>query len=71
MKEQLNNPITRTLPALANESGEAEWCYQNRGVHGKQLLDAVQTGEAQILTRDKLVARVAASKKSPANVVAL
>ncbi|HMC57849.1 MAG TPA: hypothetical protein VKJ01_01535, partial [Candidatus Solibacter sp.] len=50
---------------------EADWWYQNREVHGKELLAAVRSGEAQILTKEKLLARIAASKKKPAPVVAL
>ena len=44
---------------------------ENREVHGKELLAAVKSGEAQILTREKLLARLEASKKKPAPVVAL
>ena len=40
-------------------------------MHGKQLLAAVKSGEAQRLTKEKLNARIAASKKTPAPVVAL
>ena len=61
----------RTLPVFATEAEEAEWWFQNREVHSKQLLAAVRTGAAQTLTAGKLRARIAASKKAPAPVVAL
>ncbi len=61
----------RTVPMFATEAEEAEWWYKNRNVHGKQLLAAVKSGKAQILTKGKLLARTAASKKTPAPVVAL
>ena len=59
------------VPGFATEAEEAKWWYKNREVHGKQLLDAVRSGEAQILTREKLLERIAAAKKKPAPVVAL
>jgi predicted DNA binding CopG/RHH family protein len=61
----------RVVPAFATEAEEAEWWYKNRNVHGKQLLSAVKTGEAQVLTREKLLERLAASKRKAAPVVAL
>jgi hypothetical protein len=42
-----------------------EWWYKNRNIHGKQLLAAVKSGEAQVLTKEKLQERIAASKKTP------
>ncbi len=61
----------RVVPAFATEAEEADWWYQNRDTHGKQLLSAVKSGEAQVLTKEKLRERIAASKKAPAPVVAL
>jgi hypothetical protein len=61
----------RIVPRFATEAEEADWWYQNREVHGKDLLAAVRSGEAQILTKEKLLARIEASKKKPAPVVAL
>jgi predicted DNA binding CopG/RHH family protein len=59
------------VPAFATEAEEADWWYQNRKIHDKELLAAVRSGEAQILTKEKLLARIAASKKAPAPVVSL
>ena len=67
MKKQTKH----VLPAFATEAEEAEWWYKNRNVHGKQLLAAVKSGRAQVLTKEKLRERIAASKKTPAPVVAL
>ena len=71
MKKQNGKQPKRGNPAFATEAEEAEWWYKNREVHGKQLLAAVKNGEAQLLTKEKLRERIAASKKTPAPVVAL
>ena len=71
MKEQLEKQPKRVIPAFATEAEEAEWWYRNRDLHGKQLLAAVKNGEAQVLTKAKLVERIAASRKAPVPVVAL
>jgi hypothetical protein len=44
---------------------------QNRKEHEKQLVAAAKTGEAQILTTERLMERIAASRKTPSPVVAL
>jgi predicted DNA binding CopG/RHH family protein len=61
----------RVIPAFASEAEEADWWYKNREVHGRQLLAAVNSGDARTLTKERLRARIAASKKPPAPVVAL
>ena len=71
MKKQMEKRPTGATPAFATEAEEAQWWYQNRNKHGKQLLAAVQNGEAQVLTSEELRARIAASKKTRAPVVAL
>jgi predicted DNA binding CopG/RHH family protein len=60
------------VPRFASETEEAEWWYQNRRLHDKGFHAAVKNGEAQVLTKEKLLARIAASKKkTAAPVVAL
>lgn len=59
------------MPTFATEAEEAEWWYKNRHVHAERLLAAVRSGDARALTREKLLERLAASRKSPAKVVAL
>jgi len=71
MKNQLEEQPKRVTPAFATEAEEAEWWYKNRNLHGKQMLAAVKDGEAHLLTKEKLRARIAASKKTPAPTVAL
>jgi predicted DNA binding CopG/RHH family protein len=71
MKKQIKKQTKRIVPTFATEAEEAEWWYKNRNFHGKQLLAAVKSGEAQVLTKEKLLARLAASKRAPAPVVAL
>lgn len=70
-KKQLEKQPKRVVPAFATEAEEAEWWYRNRDLHGKQQLAAVNSGEAQVITKTKLLERIAASKKAPAPVVAL
>jgi predicted DNA binding CopG/RHH family protein len=71
MKKQTHKQPKRVIPVFATEAEEAKWWYRNRGVHGEQLLAAVKNGEAQVLTKEKLRARIAAARKTPAPVVAL
>ncbi len=71
MKKQLEKRTKRGMPAFAAEAEEAAWWHENRNQHGKELLAAVKSGEAQVLTKAKLLERIAASKKAPAPVVAL
>jgi predicted DNA binding CopG/RHH family protein/uncharacterized DUF497 family protein len=61
----------RVVPAFATEAEEAEWWFKNRNAHDKQFLAAVKSGEVQVLTKEKLLKRIAASKKTPSPVVAL
>jgi predicted DNA binding CopG/RHH family protein len=71
MKKHTETPPKLVMPVFGSEAEEAKWWYQNRGEHGKQLLTAVKSGTAQALTKEKLKARIAASWKPPAPVVAL
>ena len=71
MKKQMQTRPKRVMPAFATEAEEARWWHKNRSIHGKELFAAVKSGEAQLLTREKLRERLAASRKSPAPVVAL
>ena len=71
MKKQNKKQPKRVIPAFATEAMEADWWFRNRNKHGKQLLAAVRSGEAQVLTKEKLRERIAASRKTPAPVVAL
>ena len=71
MRNRMEERPNRVIPAFATEAEEAEWWYKNRNIHGKQLLAAAKNGEAQVLTKEKLRERIAASKKMPAPTVAL
>ena len=71
MKKQLDKKSKRAVPAFATEAEEAAWWHKNRNQHGKELLAAVKSGEAQVLTKAKLKERIAASRKAAAPVVAL
>jgi predicted DNA binding CopG/RHH family protein len=62
----------RIVPNFPTEAEEADWWYKNRHIHDKQMLAAVKSGEAQILTKEKLLERLAAHrKKNAAPVVSL
>ena len=65
------NKKKRPVPSFATEAEEAAWWYKNRNAHSAQLRDAVKSGEAQHLTKQTLLERIAASRKIPAQVVAL
>jgi hypothetical protein len=71
MKKQMEGQAKRVVPVFATEAEEAEWWYRNRNIHGRQLLAAVKSGGAQVLTKEKLRERIAASRRTPAPVVAL
>ena len=66
MKKRMEGQPKGVIPAFATEAEEAEWWYKNRNIHGKQLLAAVKSGEAQVLTKGKLRERIAASRKTAA-----
>jgi hypothetical protein len=68
-KKQVSTRII--VPKFATEAEEADWWYKNRHVHDKIFHAAVKSGEAQILTKEKLLARIEASKKKPAPIVSL
>ena len=62
----------RKVPAFASEAEEAAWWYENRKSHDREFAAAVENGEAQVLTGEKLRERIAASKaKTPAHVISL
>lgn len=71
MNKQVEKQAKRVVPAFASESDEAEWWHRNRRKHGKDLVTAVQQGEAQVLTEAKLLERIAASRKRAVPAVAL
>ena len=71
MKGQMEDQPKQAIPPFATEAEEAEWWYKNRNIHAKQLLAAVKNGEAQVLTKEKLRQRIAASKKMAAPTVSL
>jgi hypothetical protein len=62
VKKQVEKKTKRTVPAFANEAEEAAWWYENRNQHGKELLAAVKSGDAQVLTKAKFQERIAASR---------
>ena len=62
----------RSVPSFASQGEEAAWWFKNRKAHDQDFSAAVQSGEAQVLTREKLRERIEASKaKAPARVISL
>ena len=55
MKNHLEKEPKRAAPAFATGAEEAEWWYKNRRLHGKQLLAAVKSGDARVLTVEQVV----------------
>ena len=54
------------VPKFATEAEEADWWYKNRRVHAKEFLEAARRGEVQVLTKEKLLARIEDSKNKAA-----
>ena len=67
----MNKQTKRVVPVFPSEAAEAQWWFKNRDLHAKQTFDAVNGGKAQTLTKQKLLQRIAASRKGPAPVAAL
>jgi len=68
----MKKPSKRAVPAFASEAEEAAWCSENRKSHDREFAAAVENGEAQVLTREKLRERIEASKtQTPARVISL
>ena len=70
-KQPKRNDEIGIVPKFATEAEEADWWYQNREAHGKDLLEAVRKGGVQVLTKEKLLARLAASKRAAAPMVSI
>jgi predicted DNA binding CopG/RHH family protein len=54
------------VPKFATEAEEAEWSYKNRKAHSQEFLEAARSGEVEVLTKEKLLARIEASKQKAA-----
>jgi len=67
----MKKPVDQEPKHFASEADEAKWWFENRKRHGEEMLAAVRAGGGQVLTKEILRERLAASKKAPAPVVAL
>ena len=62
----------RTVPVFASEAEEAAWWYDNRKLHEREFAAAMENGQAQMLTGEKLRERIDASRaKAAARVISL
>lgn len=50
---------------------DPEWYYRNRKMLGKQAAEIIRSGKATVLTREKLAARLAASKETKSVTIRL
>ena len=70
MKKRTKKPTAArsrtTVPKFATEAEEADWWYKSRRTHSQEFLEASRNGEAQVLTKEKMLARIEASKKKAA-----
>ena len=68
----MKKPSKRTVPAFASEAEEAAWWHENRKSHDREFAAAVENGEAQVLTGERLRKRIEAAKvKAPGHVISL
>ena len=67
-KKQTTRQVTKRIivPKFATEAEEADWWYKNRKAHSEEFLAAARRGEVQVLTKEKLLARIEASKNKAA-----
>jgi hypothetical protein len=54
----------RVVPKFNSEAEEAEWWYRNRSRISRDLIEAARSGEAKVLTRERLRERLQASANS-------
>jgi len=72
MRQKQPIPGSIVAPKFATEAEEAEWWFRDRRIHDKTFHEAVKSGRAQTLSKEKLLERIAAEKKKTASpVVAL
>ena len=62
---------TRILPNFANEKQEADWWYENREQLDREFIEAAGRGEVKVLTRERLLERLEASKKPSSQLVSI
>ena len=70
MRKPSETQLKRVIPTtFATEAEEADWWFRNRKIHDAEFRAAVKSGEAQVLTKERLLERIAASKKKTASPV--
>jgi hypothetical protein len=58
MKRKPPIPGKIAVPEFASAAEETEWWHRNRHFHDQIFLAAVKRGEAQVLTKEKLLERI-------------
>ena len=69
MSKPVDPKSKNTVLAFASEAEEAAWWFKNREQHRKHL--AAKSGDAVILTQERLRERLAAAGKRPTQVISL
>ena len=69
MRQKQPIPGSIVAPKFATEAEEAEWWFRDRRIHDKTFHEAVKSGRAQTLSKEKLLERIAAAKKKTASPV--
>lgn len=69
-KMKISKP-RKTKQVFKSEAEEAQWWFEQRGVHANEMIAAHRAGKTQKLTKQALLERLAASRKSASPVVSL
>ena len=52
---------TRIVPVFSTEAEDADWWFENRDAHDRDMTEAAANGELTVVTRNTLLTRLAAS----------
>jgi predicted DNA binding CopG/RHH family protein len=64
----MGEQTTMKMPKFKTEAEEAQWVYDNRDRLGEEFAQAMREGKTTRLTREKLLARIEASKAKAVNI---
>jgi predicted DNA binding CopG/RHH family protein len=67
-EKRMGEQTTMKMPKFKTEAEEAQWVYENRNRLGEEFAQAMCEGKTTRLTREKLLARIEASKAKAVNI---
>ena len=67
-EKRMEEQTTMKMPTFKTEAEEAQWLYDNPDRFGKEFARAMREGKTTRLAREKLVARIEASKAKAINI---